>query len=315
VSTTTADPAALLAELRGGLPAGLTARPLEPGDAAAVHDVMAAEQQAFLGTVEIELADIVADWQRPSFDVPASTVGIFDGDRLVGYAEHTEHERGDAAVHPDRQGEGLGSLLARWMQGLARSRGKAMVGMPTPEGSPGDRLLDGLGYVVRWTSWVLRLPEGERVPERPLPPGYTVGEAREDQWREAHAVKEDAFLEWSVRDREPFEDFEAQTRRRPGWEPWMLRVVTDPEDRVAAVAVVLLASQDSEAYIDSLATRADQRHRGLAQALLVDAFAAGREHGAASFCLATDTRTGALGLYEKVGMRVTDTWVHRAARL
>ena len=30
---------------------------------------------------------------------------------------------------------------------------------------------------------------------------------------------------------------------------------------------------------------------------------------------ATDTRTGALGLYEKVGMRVADTWVNRGIAL
>lgn len=30
------------------------------------------------------------------------------------------------------------------------------------------------------------------------------------------------------------------------------------------------------------------------------------------FELSTDSRTGALGLYEKVGMRVTSTWVNRA---
>ncbi|MEI2776196.1 MAG: GNAT family N-acetyltransferase [Tetrasphaera sp.] len=70
-----------------------------------------------------------------------------------------------------------------------------------------------------------------------------------------------------------------------------------------------------EAYVSRLATRADQRHRGLAQALLVDAFAVAREHGAVVCGLSTDSRTGALGLYEKVGMRVVDTWVNRAITL
>ena len=31
--------------------------------------------------------------------------------------------------------------------------------------------------------------------------------------------------------------------------------------------------------------------------------------------LSTDSRTGALGLYEKVGMQVTSTWVNRAIDL
>ena len=70
-----------------------------------------------------------------------------------------------------------------------------------------------------------------------------------------------------------------------------------------------------EAFISQLAVRSDQRHRGLAQALLVDSFARGREHGANRSALSTDSRTGALGLYEKVGMEVTDVWVNRASEV
>ncbi|WP_309650228.1 GNAT family N-acetyltransferase, partial [Nocardioides sp.] len=77
----------------------------------------------------------------------------------------------------------------------------------------------------------------------------------------------------------------------------------------------VLLTEEKEAYVDRLATRADQRGRGLAQALLVDAFAAGRTHGAVRSARSTDSRTGALGLYEKVGMSVTSTWVNRAVEV
>ena len=53
------------------LPEGLTARPLTAGDARAVFEVMAAQELADIGMVEIEEADIVSDWSRPSFDVAA----------------------------------------------------------------------------------------------------------------------------------------------------------------------------------------------------------------------------------------------------
>jgi mycothiol synthase len=56
------------------LPADLSARPLTEADARAVFEVMAAQELHDLGTVETEEADIVGDWQRPSFDVSASTV-------------------------------------------------------------------------------------------------------------------------------------------------------------------------------------------------------------------------------------------------
>jgi mycothiol synthase len=301
------------------LPEGLTSRPLQQSDARAVYEVMAADELDQLGHVEIEEADIVGDWGRPSFDVAASTMGVFDGDRLVGYAEVSKADRGDAAVHPDYRGRGLGTALALWMQDRARSFGTTVIGMPVPEGGHGDRLLAALGYHVRWTSWVLKLPEGVEVAARPLPDGYAVRAATEAEHPDCHTVIEDAFLEWSVRDREPYEDFRASVVGRPGFEPWNLRVVTDGAGAVVGCAVVnLVESEDgrpTEAYINRLAVRRDQRNRGLAQVLLVDAFAEAREHGAVTSALSTDSRTGALGLYEKVGMVTTDVWVNRAKDL
>lgn len=306
------------------LPDGLTARPLHATDARAVFEVMAAQELVDLGTVEIEEADIVSDWARPSFEVAASTLGVHDHGRLVAYAEVGTAGRGDAAVHPDYRGRGLGTGLARWTQETARARGWPTIGMPVPEGSPGDRLLAALGYRVRWTSWVLKLPVGAEIVHRPLPEGYVVREARPEEYRLAHTVVEDAFLEWTDRERETFEDFQAVVLDRPGFEPWQLRVVADPADEVVGVASLQMAptwSPDGEtegpveAFISRLAVRRDQRNRGLAQALMVDAFGEGRSHGAGSSCLSTDSRTGALGLYEKVGMEVTSVWVNRAIDL
>ena len=60
-------------------------------------------------------ADIIGDWQKPSFDVAASTMGVFDGDRLVAYAEVNRSGRGDAAVDPAYRRRGIGTTLAAWM--------------------------------------------------------------------------------------------------------------------------------------------------------------------------------------------------------
>ncbi len=295
------------------IPADLTHRPLQLDDAKAVFEVMAASELADIGEVAIEEADIVGDWRMPSFDVADSTVGVFDGDRMVAYAEHSGHDRGDAAVHPAYRGRGIGTALAHWMQDTARRKGATQVGMPVPQGSPGDRLLESLGYQVRWESWLLELPEGASVPIRELPEGYAVRTAGPEEYRAAWTVQEDAFLEWSVRDRQPYGDWESSLTLRPGFEPWNLRVVLDPAGDVVAMAMVQLAG--TTAFIARLATAKAERGQGLAQALLVDAFAVGRTHGAVRSELSTDSRTGALGLYEKVGMRVSSTWVNRGIDL
>jgi GNAT superfamily N-acetyltransferase len=296
------------------LPDGLTSRVLTEDDARAVYDVAAAQELVDVGRVEIEPEDIISDWSRPSWDVATHTLGVFDADRMVAYGEITSHDRGDAAVHPDYRRRGIGTAIAGWMQQKAKDLGGEGYGSPVPEGSAGDQLLEKLGYRVRHTSWVLTLPEGKEIEHRDLPDGYAIREADPAEYPAVHDVLEDAFLEWSVRDREPYDDFEAKTMGRPGFEPWHLRVVTDPDDTIVGVALVIMAAGENgrEAYIDRLAVRSDQRHRGLAQALLVDAFARGREHGAVRSSLSTDSRTGALSLYEKVGMEVVDVWLSRA---
>ena len=117
------------------LPEGLTQRPLSLADVTAVFEAMAEQERHDIGRAEIEEADLVGEWQRPSFDVGASTVGVFDpaaGDLLVGYAEVTSHDRGDAVVRPAYRGRGIGTWLARWTQDEARRQKGSRVGMPVP---------------------------------------------------------------------------------------------------------------------------------------------------------------------------------------
>jgi mycothiol synthase len=297
------------------LPAGLTTRPLRTTDAAAVHRLMAAQELEDIGEVAIEEADIVSDWAKPSHDLGARSIGVWDGDTLVAYAELMGADRADTSVLPSHRGRGIGTWLARWLQDLGQRVGSSVVGMPVPQGSPGDRLLEELGFRVRWTSWVLRLPEGATIPERDLPGGYAIRTAGPDDMGAAHDVLEDAFLEWSVREREPYEDFAAATLGRPGFEPWNLRVAVDGDGQVVGVSLVLVSDNGATGYVDRLAVRADQRGRGIAQALLVDSFAQARAHGTTTSELSTDSRTGALGLYQRVGMMTESVWVNRAIDL
>lgn len=301
--------------IRMTLPTGYTERPLALADAAAVTRVMAANELATVGAVVIELADIVSEWQRPSFDISARTVGVVDasGD-LVGYAECSGGARADAAVHPEHWDRGLGTALAGWISARAAELGEPVIGMPVPQGSPGDRLLESLSWFPRWESWVLALPEDAAIPVRELPEAYAIRAATPQDHEQVWTVIEDAFLEWSEREREPYTDWVATTIERPGAEPWNVRVVTGPDGAVVAAAVLVMTEDGREGYVSRLATRKDQRNRGLAQALLADAFGAARAHGATRATLSTDSRTGALDLYRHVGMEVESTWVHRATR-
>ncbi|RNM15800.1 GNAT family N-acetyltransferase [Nocardioides pocheonensis] len=292
-----------------GLPDGFAHRPLTTADAAAVFEVVAAEQQQVLGKVDLEEADLVADWSRPSHDLASHSVGVLDGERIIAYAEVMGPARGDAAVHPGHHGRGVGTWLARWMQDRARALGHQDIGMPVPVGSPGEALLRALGYRVRWNSWVLVFPDDHRLVEQPLPTGHTIRVAESDaDRRAAHDVIEDAFLEWSVREKQSYDDWIAQVVGRPGFEPWNLRVVVDPGGEVVGGLHIVLSGDTG--FVSKVAVRRDRRGRGLAKALLMDGFGVARRHGATRSELSTDSRTGALDLYLGLGMEITDHWVN-----
>lgn len=304
----TPDPVAL--ELPRGV-GSLTTRPLVPSDAAAVADLMARCEHHDVGTVLIEEADIVGDWQRPAFDLATQSVGVLDEDRLVAYAEVYKGRWADAAVDPGYRGRGIGTALSRWTRRVCVRDGGTLVGQPVPGDSAGERLLSALGYRALWTSWVLEMPAGTAITPESLADGYAVREPRDDaDLRAAWTVNEDAFLEWSERERATFEEWSATVSRRPGYEPWQLRLMVDRDDRVVGMAFLIVSG--GCAYVDKLAVRRDERGRGLARALLVDAFEVGRAHGGERSELSTDSRTGALGLYDKVGMQVTSVWRHWA---
>ena len=292
------------------LPPGFRSRPLTPDDAERVLELMVASETHDAGEAAIDLEDIVSDWQRPSFDLATQSVGVVSGDELVAYAEVANGRYADATVPPEWRGRGIGTWLAAWTRSEARRQGGSLVGMPVPRGSDGDRLLESLGYHVAWTSWVLELPPGAAIEPQPLPQGYAVRASVPGEERAAYQVIEDAFNEWPDRTPTAYDDWAAGVVRRPGFDPSHLRVVTDPAGEIVGVGFVIL-SRDS-GYVMSLAVRRDQRGRGLARALLVDCFALSRGAGMARAELSTDSRTGALGLYERVGMAVTQTWYHRA---
>ena len=66
--------------------------------------MIAAEEVVDLGEAEITLEDIVVDWQQPRHDLADTTVGVFDGDRLVGYGDVSDGDVAYTAVLPDHQG-------------------------------------------------------------------------------------------------------------------------------------------------------------------------------------------------------------------
>src|SRR4051794_22532732 len=126
------------------LPDGLTSAPYTLDALDAVFAVAAAQQQHDIGRVDVERADFEADWGRPSFDFARMTMGVYDGDELVAFGELIGANRGEAGVLPAYRRRGVGTALARWMEGAAREHGYTPICGPLPPGLDRDPLLEKL---------------------------------------------------------------------------------------------------------------------------------------------------------------------------
>jgi mycothiol synthase len=294
-------------------PQTFVTRPLSWADLQPVFDLIAASELNDAGQVLVERSDIESDWSRPSTDLARDTVAVFEDGALLGYAEISHGgARAEAYVHPDARGRGIGSWLAGWTERTAARLGAPRVGQSVPEGAAPHRFLTARGYDTAWTSWVLELPEGASVPTRDLPGGYRLATAADDAaHRGAHRVIDTAFADWSDRSGQTFDEWASGVVRRSDFEPWMLRVVEHELDGVVGACFTRL-DDAGDAFVAQLGVTHAHRGRGLAQVLLADGFGRARAHGADRSELTTDSRTGALDLYLKVGMVVTSTWLHLA---
>jgi mycothiol synthase len=306
----------------GDLPADLSSRPLAVADADAVAAVVGACEKYADGVLEIVVEDIRAEWARPSIDLANDSVGVFDGDRLIGCAEIFKGRRVDAFVLPEERGRGIGTAMLRWTQAKARAEGSTLVGQTVSDNDlDAVALLRADGYQPLWTSWILRLESQERPVVPPLPDGITLREFVPGQDEHAaYTVVENAFNEWPDRDPALFEDWAAGTVQRPGFEPWHIVLAEQDaagptgDPRVVGVSFAIDYG-NNEGWVHQLAVDRELRGRGLGKALLQHAFGLFHDRGARGFELSTDSRTGALGLYEHLGMKVRSSYTQYALTL
>lgn len=296
------------------LPDGLAARPGAPEDAGAIFDVTAACELADDGVVEADLDDYVVGFERAGFDPALDLLLVLDGEDVVAWAE-LYRQRAEANVRPSHRGRGIGTALLGWIEARSRELGDADVGQSKTDANIGAReLFLANGYEPTFTSWILRIPlEGTPDPPAPID-GISIRAYRDEDARAVHEMVDAAFSEWPGRDPEPFEVWAPQVFAHAAFAPDLSPLAFDGDELVGAV-ISYDFPESSEGWVHQLATRATHRHRGIARALLRTAFGAFHERGRRVAGLSTDSRTGALGLYEKVGMRVERKYTRFTKRL
>jgi mycothiol synthase len=296
-----------------GLPDGLTSRGPTLDDIGVITELVITCELDANGVADVDRDDFVSGFARVGFDPAFDSLLVFDGGTPVAWAE-VYRGRAEADVLPSHRGRGLGSALRTWTEERARELGLPDVGETKTDADVAAKALFlSNGYEPTYTSWMIRKPlDGPQARPDP-PPGIEIRPYEDRDARAAHRLIDAAFCEWPGRDPDPFESW-ANVLRHPAFTPELSPLALEGDELVG-----VLLSYDypevGEGWIQQLATEANHRHRGIATALLGTAFAGFRERGRTRAGVSTDSRTGALDLYERIGMRVERSYTRYTKRL
>jgi mycothiol synthase len=290
----------------GMLPAGHTSRSPEPEDLDDIAALVTACELADLDETMLTREDIRVGWAQPNLDLSRDAILILHEGRIVARAE-TFRTRAEVSIHPNVRGRGLGTWLLEWVEERGRVKGETQARQSLLDRATGAAaMLRSHGYEAVHTSWILEIALEQEPPEPALPAGVSIRDfvpGQDDQ--KVYRVIDDAFNEWPDREPEAFEDWAAEIVLRSDFDPGLLKVAV--EDGAIVGACVGLDYPDEGGWIQQLAVRASHRNRGIARALLETAFQTSWKRGERTCGVSTDSRTGALGLYEHAGMHVKTT--------
>jgi mycothiol synthase len=261
----------------------------------------------------------VRSWFRnPTFDLLSDFRVLQRRGAIVGYAD-VQFEGERLWVDWTAQDAAAGHALLDWATECARERGAARLRSWAWE--PDGELVDvirGRGFEPARTSLELQVELPSEVHDPSWPAGASVRTVREGEEPQVHELIEDAFADTNDFRPTPYDE----------WAAWALEpskldrslwfvVLQDDEIVAAAVCQPERAGEPGLGWIETLAVRRAWRRRGLGTALLLHAFRELRERGRTAAGLSVDAEnpTGAVRLYESVGMHTVRARVLYEKRL
>jgi GNAT superfamily N-acetyltransferase len=276
--------------------------------------VVVAGDVADFGEPDFTEDDLIDDWARPRFELE-NDAWVLSGPtgRVVGYAFVWEAQpgsdvEGDAFVLPEYSGRGLGTLLLELMENRARDiagDGTVTLGLYASHVNSGKReLLERRGFESVHTVLRFKIDLENRSPDAVDPPEgillrqYETGDA--DAVRETMGEAFEGHKRFTPRRLDEWMDLRI---RHPAFDPDLWRVAECDGEVVGAT---LVYDVGETGYLSNLGIRRAWRGKGVAPALLADAFAALRERGQMRVMVSVDADAApaAIHLYEEAGMRV-----------
>lgn len=285
-------------------------RTARPDDAEAIAALANALAQELYGENDIDSTE-VAHW----LGLPGLAAFVAREDAVdVGYAD-VRHEHGrfplDIRVAPSRHAGPVCEALLEAVEGWARERadpGAVLRGV-VREGEENLRAtFEERGFRLIRHSLLMQIDVDGHAELPEWPPGIAVRSLElgldDERVYEAH---QEAFEDhWDHRVT-PFEDWRRMLLESPHFDPG-LSLVAEDGNKIAGLSLNAwhFSGDPTFGWVGILGVRPPWRRRGLGSALLRESFARFAQQGATRVGLGVDAEntTGAVGLYERAGMRV-----------
>ena len=270
-------------------------------------------------------SELREEWGRLDLEQDAWLVRL-DG-RLAGVAFLLDRREGrfigDAYVHPELTGRGVGTLVLDLLEGRTR---ELEADWPVDERivlqcahlvgddrAPHLFASRGFDYVRSGFRMVIDVTDDDAAPE--WPDGIELRPLDvERDGRLVHAAIEEAFAEEWGHATLPYDRWRERVFDWPRFDPSLVPVAWDvAQGEIAGLSLNYPKRMGDWGWIGSIGVRRGWRRRGLGLALLRDSFRRFRESGETIVALGVDAEnpTGAILLYEHAGMRVlwrADVW-------
>jgi mycothiol synthase len=264
------------------------------GDARAID---AEEIRSWLGNAEFE-----PDWLRV----------LDERGEIVGYGDVWPEER-ELAL--DVAAPGRWGVFFDWAEAAARERGIPRVRLSPPAEHELVAVCRDRGYAYRRSSFTMEIELAEPSPAPAYPEGLRLTTYRDADQERLISTLNGAFGDdpfWHDVTPSNFREFYLRAR---GFDPALWHLAWGGDELAGFVlGFDQHGADDSLGWVGTLGVRAPWRRRGLGEALLLTAFRSLFERGLRRVGLGVDAQnvTGALRLYERVGMhktQQTDHWV------
>jgi mycothiol synthase len=302
------------------LPPGFRLRPARDEDAHAIAALANDEAERVIGAPVISAQWLLRHWTAPSVnrEHDVAVVEASNG-RLCGYLS----VRADppyarvlalGIVALPYRGRGLGGALvaenerrAQRLVALAHPRLRVVIHSGALADEPRvSGLLAAHGYREVRRTTLMRIDfDGEPAPPAALA-GVDVRPLLPENAEELFSAHREAFADTWGEGEEAYEDFRHHLLDRPQFDPDLWFLAWHGEELAAYLGAQKDAAENpTRGYVDLLGVRRAYRRRGIGEALLRHAFQAlfRRGKGGCDLHVDADSLTGALRLYERVGMR------------